>query len=169
MLLNGIAAGLTFMPAASLVVGGVKPEHAGSASGLLQTSQQLGGAIGLAVVVSVYAAGAVPGAHAAFLTTVAFTMVAFIVTVLAVHPNRNKAAKTAYSSPVGGERHARACPPLTRRTPLSGQQTTKCILRIVWVTLCSGWKVRISPRMWHMAQMTIWRWFHDVEFLDFSF
>ncbi|MFB7312111.1 MFS transporter [Streptomyces sp. NPDC056192] len=115
LLLNGIAAGLTFMPAASLVVGGVKPEHAGSASGLLQTSQQLGGAIGLAVVVSVYAAGAapgafVPGAHAAFLATAAFTLVAFIVTVLAVHPSRNKAAKTAYSSPVGGERHARACP-----------------------------------------------------------
>ncbi|MFD3494577.1 hypothetical protein ACFWWB_29070 [Streptomyces sp. NPDC058690] len=111
MLLNGIAAGLTFMPAASLVVGGVKPEHAGSASGLLQTSQQLGGAIGLAVVVSVYAAGAVPGAHAAFLTTVAFTLVAFIVTVLAVHPSRSKAAKTAYSSPVGGERDTLALAP----------------------------------------------------------
>ncbi|WNO69457.1 hypothetical protein OG830_39990 [Streptomyces sp. NBC_00121] len=88
------------MPAASLVVGGVKPEHAGSASGLLQTTQQLGGAIGLAVVVSVYAAGAVPGAfvpgaHAAFLTTAVFTLVAFIVTVLAVRPSRNKAAKTA--------------------------------------------------------------------------
>ena len=40
---------------------GVEPEHAGSASGLLQTFQQLGGAIGLAVIVSVYAAGAVPG------------------------------------------------------------------------------------------------------------
>ena len=49
------------MPAASLVMGGVDPQHAGSASGLLQTVQQLGGAIGLAVVVSVYAAGAVPG------------------------------------------------------------------------------------------------------------
>ena len=87
------------MPAASLVVGGVKPEHAGSASGLLQTTQQLGGAIGLAVVVSVYAAGAVPGAfvpgaHAAFLTTAAFALLAFIVTVLAVRPSRNKAAQS---------------------------------------------------------------------------
>jgi predicted MFS family arabinose efflux permease len=100
LLLNGIAAGLTFMPAASLVVGGVKPEHAGSASGLLQTIQQLGGAVGLAVVVSVYAAGAVPGAfvpgaHAAFLTTAAFALLAFIVTVLAVRPSRNKAAQSA--------------------------------------------------------------------------
>ncbi|WP_127359105.1 MFS transporter [Actinacidiphila soli] len=100
LLLNGIAAGLTFMPAASLVVGGVKPEHAGSASGLLQTTQQLGGAIGLAVVVSVYAAGAepgafVPGAHAAFLTTAAFTLTAFIVTVLALRPSRHRAAQSA--------------------------------------------------------------------------
>ncbi|MCA6095540.1 MFS transporter [Streptomyces sp. SCA3-4] len=61
LLINGISAGLTFMPAASLVMGGVQQRHAGSASGLLQTVQQLGGAIGLAVVVSVYAAGAVPG------------------------------------------------------------------------------------------------------------
>jgi hypothetical protein len=64
------------------------------------TTQQLGGAIGLAVVVSVYAAGAVPGAfvpgaHAAFLTTAAFTLLAFIVTVLAVRPSWNKVPQSA--------------------------------------------------------------------------
>jgi MFS family permease len=87
LLLNGVAAGLTFMPAASLVVGGVDPEHAGSASGLLQTTQQLGGAIGLAVIVSVYSIGGVPGqfvpgARTAFLTTAAFTALAFTITAL---------------------------------------------------------------------------------------
>ena len=61
MLLNGLSAGLLFMPVTSIVLGGVEPEHAGAASGLLQTFQQLGGAVGLAVIVSVYAAGAVPG------------------------------------------------------------------------------------------------------------
>ena len=61
MLLNGLSAGFVFMPATSSVLSGVAPEHAGSASGLLQTFQQLGGAIGLAVIVSVYAAGAEPG------------------------------------------------------------------------------------------------------------
>jgi predicted MFS family arabinose efflux permease len=76
MVLNGIAAGLVFLPATSGVLAGVAPEHAGSASGLLQTFQQLGGAIGLAVIVSVYAAGAVPGrflpgADHAFLTSAA--------------------------------------------------------------------------------------------------
>ena len=61
VLLNGLAAGLTFMPAASLVLGDVAPEQAGAAAGMLQTVQQLGGAIGLAVIASVYASQAVPG------------------------------------------------------------------------------------------------------------
>ncbi|MFC8449303.1 MFS transporter [Kitasatospora sp. NPDC057223] len=104
LLLNGICAGLVFMPAASLIVGGVAPEHAGSASGLLQTTQQLGGAIGLAVVVSAEAAGAgagavpgafVPGTHAAFLTTAAFTLAAFTTTVLGLRPVRNRASRKA--------------------------------------------------------------------------
>ena len=74
MLLNGLSAGLMFMPITSTILGGVEPEHAGAASGLLQTFQQLGGAVGLAVIVSVYAAGSVPGeflpgAQAAFLTS----------------------------------------------------------------------------------------------------
>jgi len=63
VLLNGLAAGLTFMPAASLVLGNVAPEHAGAASGMLQTVPQLGGAIGLAVIASVYASQSVPRGH----------------------------------------------------------------------------------------------------------
>ncbi|MEU6261530.1 MFS transporter [Streptomyces sp. NPDC047043] len=99
LLLNGVSAGLTFMPAASLVMGGVAPQHAGSASGLLQTVQQLGGAIGLAVVVSVYAAGAVPGqfvpgARAAFLTTAAFTLLAAALAALILRSHRPAHAKT---------------------------------------------------------------------------
>ncbi|GGF36763.1 MFS transporter [Marmoricola endophyticus] len=61
MLLIGLSMSLCFMPITSLVLGGVAPEHAGSASGLLQTTQQLGSAVGIAVIASVYAAGAVPG------------------------------------------------------------------------------------------------------------
>lgn len=91
MLLNGFSGGLTFMPAASLVVGGVEPEHAGSASGLLQTTQQLGGAVGLAVIVSVYAAGSepgqfVPGLRPALLTTAAFMVLAFAVAAFVIRP-----------------------------------------------------------------------------------
>ena len=71
----------------------VEPEHAGAASGLLQTTQQLGSAIGVAAIVSVYAAGAVPGefvpgVRAAFLTSAAFTLVAFVVAVAVLRPAR---------------------------------------------------------------------------------
>jgi MFS family permease len=108
MLLNGLSAGLVFMPATSTVLTGVAPEHAGSASGLLQTFQQLGGAIGLAVIVSVYAAGAVPGqflpgADHAFLTSALFALTAFAVAVLAVvGEHRRPAGAHRRGTPVAG-------------------------------------------------------------------
>lgn len=95
MLLNGLAAGLVFMPVTSIVLGGVEPEHAGAASGLLQTFQQLGGAVGLAVVVSVYAAGSVPGeflpgARGAFLTSATMTALAGVAGVVALTSRRRR-------------------------------------------------------------------------------
>jgi len=84
VLISGLATGFIFMPITTTVLGGVEPEHAGSASGLLQTTQQLGSAVGVAAIVSVYATGAVPGqfvpgAQAAFLTSAAFSLAAFAV------------------------------------------------------------------------------------------
>jgi MFS family permease len=55
LLLLGLGAGASFMPITVLALNGVEPEHTGAASGLLQTMQQLGGAVGLAVVASVFA------------------------------------------------------------------------------------------------------------------
>jgi EmrB/QacA subfamily drug resistance transporter len=88
MLLNGLAAGLCFMPIASVVLDGVPAEHAGGASGLLQTSQQLGGAVGLAVVVSVFAGYGTPGDFVsglleAFLAGTSFALLALIVVAAA--------------------------------------------------------------------------------------
>jgi EmrB/QacA subfamily drug resistance transporter len=93
MLLNGISAGLMFMPITSTILAGVEPEHAGAASGLLQTFQQLGGAVGLAVIVSVYAAGSVPGvflpgAQAAFLTSATMAALAGIAGVAGLASRR---------------------------------------------------------------------------------
>jgi EmrB/QacA subfamily drug resistance transporter len=93
MLLNGISAGFVFMPITSTVLGGVEPEHAGSASGLLQTAQQLGGAIGLAVIASVYAASAVPGQFMpglteAFLASTAMSLLALVVSAVALRSRR---------------------------------------------------------------------------------
>jgi len=55
LLLMGLGMGSSFMPITVLALNGVEPEHTGAASGLLQTMQQLGGAVGLAVVASVFA------------------------------------------------------------------------------------------------------------------
>jgi len=55
LLLMGLGMGSSFMPITVLALAGVEPEHTGAASGLLQTMQQLGGAVGLAVVASVFA------------------------------------------------------------------------------------------------------------------
>jgi EmrB/QacA subfamily drug resistance transporter len=45
VLIAGLSTGFVFMPITATVLGGVEPEHAGSASGLLQTTQQLGSAV----------------------------------------------------------------------------------------------------------------------------
>jgi EmrB/QacA subfamily drug resistance transporter len=97
MMVNGVSAALVFMPVTAIVLGGVEPEHAGAASGLLQTFQQLGGAVGLAVIVSVYAAGSVPGeflpgARAAFLTSATMAALAGVVTVAALARRRTAEA-----------------------------------------------------------------------------
>ena len=99
MVIAGLATGFVFMPVTATVLGGVEPEHAGSASGLLQTTQQLGSAVGVAAIVSVYAAGAVPGefvpgVRAAFLTSAAFAGLAFLVATAVLRPRREPALVT---------------------------------------------------------------------------
>jgi len=100
MLLSGASAGLAFMPTTVAILADVEPEHAGAASGLLQTMQQLGGAVGLAVIVSVYASGAVPGqvvpgAEAAFLTSMGFAVVAFLIAVVVMRVPRRSLAEVS--------------------------------------------------------------------------
>jgi EmrB/QacA subfamily drug resistance transporter len=70
IVLLGAGGGMTFMPLTTVILSRVAPRDAGAASGTLQTMQQLGAALGLAVLVSVYGAatgvagrtGAVTGA-----------------------------------------------------------------------------------------------------------
>ncbi|GAA2125543.1 MFS transporter [Kitasatospora saccharophila] len=50
LLLLGLGIGTFLMPLTGLVLGGVPPEDAGAASGLLQTFQQSGGALGIAAL-----------------------------------------------------------------------------------------------------------------------
>src|SRR6202020_2600809 len=52
-LLAGVGFGLAFVPVAIAAVTGTKPHEAGLASGLINTSQQIGGALGLAILATV--------------------------------------------------------------------------------------------------------------------
>ena len=114
MLLSGIGGALVFMPVTATVLSGVEPEHAGAASGLLQTTQQLGAAVGVAVVASVYAVGAVPesfvpGAAAAYLTAAAFAATAFVIAIAMLVRSRVPARPHA---PVALEREPEPVPDL---------------------------------------------------------
>jgi predicted MFS family arabinose efflux permease len=61
LLLHAIGIALVFAPGTVAIMRGVPDEQAGSASGLLQMDQQIGGALGIAVLTSVYSFASVPG------------------------------------------------------------------------------------------------------------
>jgi predicted MFS family arabinose efflux permease len=54
LLLLGVGAGLSFVTLTTLSLEGVEPGDAGAASGLVNVSQQLGAALGLAILVNVF-------------------------------------------------------------------------------------------------------------------
>ena len=57
MVLMGLGAGLAFVPLSPVIFATVPPADAGAAGGALQTMQQTGATLGLAVLVTVYGAG----------------------------------------------------------------------------------------------------------------
>jgi predicted MFS family arabinose efflux permease len=71
-IINGAFASMVFTASMAIGLEGVDAAHAGAASGLVQTMQQLGGSVGLAVIASVYVANGrqgeiVPGMQQAFI------------------------------------------------------------------------------------------------------
>jgi EmrB/QacA subfamily drug resistance transporter len=91
MVLFGLGAGLVFLPLTLTILSGVRREDSGAASGLLQTTQQVGGALGMAVLVSVFGTasrhgGAVHGVGAAFEAATVFTVMALAVAVAVIRP-----------------------------------------------------------------------------------
>ena len=52
-LLVGVGLGFSFVPVSIAALAGVKPHEAGLASGLINTSQQIGGALGVAILTTV--------------------------------------------------------------------------------------------------------------------
>jgi EmrB/QacA subfamily drug resistance transporter len=73
MLLLGIGGGLSFPPMMTLAMSGVAPSEAGLASGLINTTGQVGGAIGLAVLATVAAGRTVALGSSGATTEVALT------------------------------------------------------------------------------------------------
>jgi EmrB/QacA subfamily drug resistance transporter len=64
MVLLGIGIGTAFTPMTASAITGVEPEDAGAASGLVNVSQQLGGSVGLGILVTVFASAGRSAAEA---------------------------------------------------------------------------------------------------------
>jgi MFS family permease len=53
-ILVGIGLGFSFVPVSIAALSGIEPQEAGLASGLINTSQQIGGALGVAILTTVF-------------------------------------------------------------------------------------------------------------------
>ena len=112
--LLGAGAGLCFPPMMVLAMSGVAPGDAGLASGLVNTTGQVGGAIGLAVLSTVSTGRAAAlrtaghgaldsltgGYHAAFWIAVAMIAAALVTALITLRPARED-APVAVEAPVG--------------------------------------------------------------------
>jgi EmrB/QacA subfamily drug resistance transporter len=107
MILLGLGAGMAFNPLLLAAMGDVEPTEAGLASGLVNTSFMMGGALGLAVLASLaasrtdslladgesQAAALTGGYHVAFLVGAIFAAVATALGALLLRPETAEAAK----------------------------------------------------------------------------
>jgi len=109
-LLAGAGLGFSFVPVTLGAVSGTRPQEAGLASGLINTSQQVGGALGVAVL-STIAFAAVPegsrdpvlltnGLQDAFLVGAGIALLGALVAALAVRGEDSRAMKGAETVPV---------------------------------------------------------------------
>ena len=85
LLLFGIGAGSCFLPISVTILAGVPRNDAGAASGMLQTMQQTGAALGVAALTSVAASH---GRSDALLTGTGIILVALLVAAVAIRPSR---------------------------------------------------------------------------------
>jgi MFS family permease len=114
MILLGVGAGMAFNPVLLAAMSDVEPKDAGLASGLVNTSFMMGGALGLAVLASIAASrthtlrlgGAselnalTGGYHLAFLVGAAFAAAAAVIGGTRLRPAEHPAGETAHGAPV---------------------------------------------------------------------
>ena len=112
MLLFGLGAGFTMVPLSLTILAGVRPEESGAASGTLQTMQQVGGALGTAVLLTVFSSAtrhpsAGESAHALFAHGVStamgvgavFSATALVLIVAVVRPPGRRTHRAAAPVP----------------------------------------------------------------------
>ncbi len=92
LLLFGLGAGTVFLPLSATILAGVPREDAGAASGMLQTMQQTGGALGVAALTSVALAH---GRSTALLVGSGVVVVALVIATVVIRPARNRLAPTS--------------------------------------------------------------------------
>jgi EmrB/QacA subfamily drug resistance transporter len=110
MLLFGIGAGCCIMPTNVTILAGIPPQLAGAASGVLQSVMQLGGALGLAILVAVYGTATAHftgtgtnalkqvvthGVRETFTTTIVFSGLAFLLALIVIKTVKPAAAAKA--------------------------------------------------------------------------
>jgi MFS family permease len=79
LLVFGLGNGLAFVPLTTAALDGVAPEDAGAASGLVNVMQQVGGSVGLAVLVTVFGSASRSAAHGSSLTGDALLRHSFLI------------------------------------------------------------------------------------------
>jgi MFS family permease len=110
MLLAAVGLGFSFVPVTLGAVAGTEPHEAGLASGLINTSQQVGGALGVAILATIAfadvgagrpdPAALTAGFQDAFLVGAAFALVGAILAVVAIPTADSKAMRGAEAAPV---------------------------------------------------------------------
>jgi EmrB/QacA subfamily drug resistance transporter len=105
-LLAAVGLGFAFVPLTIAAVSGVKPDDAGLASGLINTSQQVGGALGLAILAAVAIgrtsdfarpspAALTEGFQAAFLVGMVLAIVGAILSLVLIRSSDSRAHRDA--------------------------------------------------------------------------
>jgi EmrB/QacA subfamily drug resistance transporter len=98
LLLFGAGAGMIFIPLVGRSIAGVAPEDSGAASGMLNVVQQVGGALGLGILVTIFGTASrnststvprqvlVDGVHAAFIGSLVYAVLSLTMIVVSVRP-----------------------------------------------------------------------------------
>lgn len=95
LLLHSIGIAFVFIPGSIIILEDIDDQDAGVASGILQISQQIGGAIGIAAIISIYTANLIPhnfssGLYKAFLAGSVISIAGAIFTFFTIKKRNGK-------------------------------------------------------------------------------